>query len=173
MGYVPQETILFHASVWDNLSLAKPEASAAEIELAAKRAHAHNFIAALPRGYQTIIGDQGVALSGGQRQRLGIARALLGDPKLLLMDEALNALDAESEAELLRTIEELRRQVGVLIIAHRLATVRAADCICVLDAGRVVEAGTWDELMARRARLFALVETQSSADRRNPVMQRP
>jgi ATP-binding cassette subfamily C protein len=173
MGYVPQETILFHAPVWDNLSLAKPEASAAEIELAAKRAHAHNFIAALPRGYQTIIGDQGVALSGGQRQRLGIARALLGDPKLLLMDEALNALDAESEAELLRTIEELRRQVGVLIIAHRLATVRAADCICVLDAGRVVEAGTWDELMARRARLFALVETQSSADRRNPVMQRP
>jgi ATP-binding cassette subfamily C protein len=171
MGYVPQETILFHASVWDNLSLAQPEASAAEIETAARRAHAHDFITALPHGYKTMIGDQGVALSGGQRQRLGIARALLGDPKLLLMDEALNALDAESEAELLRTLEELRRQVGVLIIAHRLATVRTADCICVLEAGRVIETGTWDELMARRARLFTLVETQSSVDRRNTVMQ--
>lgn len=170
MGYVPQETILFHASVWDNLSLAQPEASAAEIETAARRAHAHDFIMALPHGYKTMIGDQGVALSGGQRQRLGIARALLGDPKLLLMDEALNALDAESEAELLRTIEELRRQVGVLIIAHRLATVRTADYICVLEAGRVIEAGTWDELMARRARLFTLVETQSSVDRRSPAI---
>jgi len=169
MGYVPQETILFHASVVDNLSLANPAASAAEIELAARRAHAHDFIAALPHGYNTIIGDQGVALSGGQRQRLGIARALLGDPKLLLMDEALNALDAESEAELLRTIEELRRQVGILIVAHRLAAVRTADCICVLDAGRVVEIGTWDELMARQARFFALVEAQSSTERR-PIL---
>jgi ATP-binding cassette subfamily B protein len=168
---VPQETILFHASVWDNVSLAKPDASATEIETAARRAHAHDFITALPHGYKTIIGDQGVALSGGQRQRLGIARALLGEPKILLMDEALNALDAESEAELLRTIEELRRQVGVLIIAHRLATVRTADCICVLEAGRVIETGTWDELMARRARLFTLVETQSSVDRRSPAIQ--
>jgi ABC-type multidrug transport system fused ATPase/permease subunit len=171
MGYVPQETILFHASVWDNVSLAKPDASATEIETAARRAHAHDFITALPHGYKTIIGDQGVALSGGQRQRLGIARALLGEPKILLMDEALNALDAESEAELLRTIEELRRQVGVLIIAHRLATVRTADCVCVLEAGRVIETGTWDELMARRARLFTLVETQSSVDRRSPAIQ--
>jgi ATP-binding cassette subfamily C protein len=165
MGYVPQETILFHASISDNLSLAKPAASATEIEFAARRAHAHEFIAALPHGYNTIIGDQGVALSGGQRQRLGIARALLGEPKLLLMDEALNALDAESEADLLRTIEELRRQIGVLVVAHRLATVRTADCICVLDAGRVVEAGTWDELMARRARLFALIKAQSPTER--------
>ncbi len=167
IGYVPQETILFHASVRDNLMLAKPNATAAEIELAAKRAHAQDFIRALPEGYDTIIGDQGVKLSGGQRQRLGIARALLTNPILLLLDEAMSALDAQSEAELLGTLEELRKQMGILIVAHRLAAVRAADCICVIEAGRVVESGTWNELMARRTRLYALAEAQSLADDRS------
>src|SRR5580704_4154207 len=161
IGYVPQETILFHASIRDNLTLVKPNASSAEIETAARRAHAYDFIQAWPEGFDTIIGDQGVKLSGGQRQRLGIARALLTNPILLLMDEAMSALDAQSEAELLRTLEELRKQMGILIVAHRLAAVRTADTICVLDAGRVVEAGTWNELMARRARLYALAEAQS------------
>ena len=163
IGYVPQETILFHASIRDNLTLLKPDASQAEIESAARRAHAYDFIAAWPEGFDTIIGDQGVKLSGGQRQRLGIARALLTSPRLLLMDEAMSALDTESEAELLRTIEDLRREMGILIVAHRLGAVRTADSICVLDAGRVVEAGTWNELMARRSRLYALAEAQSLA----------
>src|ERR1700733_8344883 len=133
VGYVPQETLLFHASIREKLMLAKPTATAAEIEFAAKSAHAHDFIIDLPRSYDTVIGDQGVKLSGGQRQRLGIARALLGNPILLLLDEAMSALDAESEAELLRTIEELRRRVGILLVSHRLAALRSADSIYVID----------------------------------------
>ena len=129
-------------------------------KVAARRAHAHDFIAALPRGYDTIIGDQGVKLSGGQRQRLGIARALLADPVLLVLDEAMSALDAESEREILRTLDELRKQMGILLIAHRLAAVSSADLIYVFEAGRVVESGTWDELMARRGRLYALATAQ-------------
>lgn len=160
IGYVPQETILFHASIRDNLMLASPHATAAEIQLAAQGANAHDFIAALPCGYDTIIGDQGVKLSGGQRQRLGITRALLANPILLLLDEATSALDGESEAELLRTLEELRKRMGIVIVAHRLVAVRTADAICVLEAGRVVETGTWNELMARRSRLHALAEAQ-------------
>jgi len=161
IGYVPQETILFHASVWENLTLAHPAASKAEVEKAVRRAHAYEFIAALPEGYDTIIGDQGVKLSGGQRQRLGIARALLTNPILLLLDEAMSALDAESEAELLRTLDELRSHMGILIVAHRLAAVRAADSICVLEAGRIVESGNWNELMARKSRLYALAEADA------------
>ncbi len=163
IGYVPQETILFHASIRDNLTLVKPDASQAEIETAARRAHAYEFIQAWPEGFGTVIGDQGVKLSGGQRQRLGIARALLTNPSLLLMDEAMSALDTESESDLLRTIEELRKEMGILIVAHRLAAVRTADAICVFEAGHVVEAGTWNELMARRNRLYALAEAQSLA----------
>jgi len=153
IGYVPQETILFHASVWENLTLANPAAARADVEMAVRRAHAYEFIAALPEGYDTVIGDQGVKLSGGQRQRLGIARALLTNPTLLLLDEAMSALDAESESELLHTLEELRNQMGIVIVAHRLAAVRAADSICVLEAGRIVESGSWNELMVRRTRL--------------------
>jgi ABC-type multidrug transport system fused ATPase/permease subunit len=161
IGYVPQETILFHASVWENLTLANPSASKAEVELAVWRAHAQGFIEALPEGYNTIIGDQGVKLSGGQRQRLGIARALLTNPVLLALDEAMSALDAESEAELSRTLEELRKQMGVLIITHRLGAARTADTICVFDGGRIVESGKWHELMARKSRLLSFAEAQS------------
>jgi ATP-binding cassette subfamily C protein len=164
IGYVPQETILFHTSIRDNLTLINPAASDAEIKAAAQRAHAYDFIKAWPDGFDTMIGDQGVKLSGGQRQRLGIARALLANPVLLLMDEAMSALDAESEAELLRTVDELRKEMGVLIVAHRLAAVRAADAIYVMDGGRIVESGTWNELMARRTRLYSLVEAQSIGD---------
>ncbi len=166
MGYVPQETILFHSTIRENLLVANANASDAEIKIAVRRAHAQEFIDALPEGLDTGIGDQGVKLSGGQRQRLGIARALLTNPIVLLLDEAMSALDAESEAELLGTLLELRREMGIVIVAHRLAAVRAANSICVIEAGRVVEAGTWDELMARRARLYALAESDSIADSR-------
>lgn len=160
IGYVPQETILFHASIRDNLMFANPTASAADVEAAARRAHAHDFITALPEGYDAIIGDQGVKLSGGQRQRLGIARALLTHPKLLVLDEAMSALDAASELEILRTLDELRNQMGILLIAHRLAAVASADTIYVLDKGRVVESGTWDALMGSRGQLHALAAAQ-------------
>jgi ATP-binding cassette subfamily C protein len=160
IGYVPQETILFHASIRDNLIFANQAASETEMKTAARRAHAHDFITALPEGYDTIIGDQGVKLSGGQRQRLGIARALLTNPLLLVLDEAMSALDAASELEILRTLDELRQQIGILIIAHRLAAVCSADLIYVFEDGRVSESGTWDELMARRARLYTLARAQ-------------
>lgn len=160
IGYVPQETILFHASIRDNLMFANPAASAADVETATRRAHAHDFIAALPKGYDTIIGDQGVKLSGGQRQRLGIARALLIHPRLLVLDEAMSALDAASELEILRTLDELRKQMGILLIAHRLAAVASADSIYVFDEGRAIESGTWDALMARRGQLHALAAAQ-------------
>jgi ABC-type multidrug transport system fused ATPase/permease subunit len=164
IGYVPQETILFHASIRDNLMFGNPAASAAEIEAAARRAHALDFINLLPDGFNTIIGDQGVKLSGGQRQRLSIVRALLMNPALLIMDEAMSALDTESEAGLLRTLEELRKQIGILLIAHRLAAARRADVICVFEAGHIVEAGSWSELMARKKRLYELAEGQSLAE---------
>jgi ABC-type multidrug transport system fused ATPase/permease subunit len=160
IGYVPQEDMFFHASVRENLALACPDASMEQVIRAARRAHAHEFIMALPEGYDTQIGDRGVALSGGQRQRLGIARALLSEPALLLMDEPTSALDSESEREVLATLEELRHSIGILIVAHRLATVKNADCIFVLEQGRVVEQGNWSELIARRDRFHSLVEIQ-------------
>jgi ATP-binding cassette subfamily C protein len=162
IGYVPQDTTLFHASIRDNLTLVNPGASEAEIRTAARRAHALDFINQLQDGFNTVIGDQGVKLSGGQRQRLGIARALLMNPGLLVMDEAMSALDNESEAELLHTLEELREQVGILLVAHRLAAARIADIVCVMDSGSIVESGSWDELIARRGRLYTLATVQGS-----------
>jgi ABC-type multidrug transport system fused ATPase/permease subunit len=161
IGYVPQETILFHTSIKDNLRLVNPAASESDLKTAARRAHALEFIEALPHGFETIIGDQGLKLSGGQRQRLGIARALLMNPALLIMDEAMSALDTESEAELIRMLDDLRKDIGILLVAHRLAAARSADIVCVFENGRVAESGSWNELMARKKRLHALAQAQS------------
>jgi ABC-type multidrug transport system fused ATPase/permease subunit len=161
IGYVPQETILFHTSIKGNLRLVNPAASESDLKTAARRAHALEFIEALPHGFETIIGDQGVKLSGGQRQRLGIARALLMNPALLIMDEAMSALDTESEAELIRTLDDLRKDIGILLVAHRLTAARSADIVCVFENGRVAESGSWNELMARKKRLHALAQAQS------------
>lgn len=160
VGYVPQETVLFHASIRENIALARPDAPLADIEDAARRAHAHGFIMDLPRGYDTVIGDQGVLLSGGQRQRLAIARALLADPIVLLLDEPTSALDSESEREVMASLRSLQGRYGILVVTHRLASVRGADRIYVLERGQVVETGDWAQLMGAQGRFHAMALAQ-------------
>ncbi|MEM1405029.1 MAG: ABC transporter transmembrane domain-containing protein [Pseudomonadota bacterium] len=147
LAIVPQQPTLFSADVRYNIAYGRPDASDADIEAAARRAHAHEFIQALPEGYSSDLGEQGVRLSGGQRQRIALARAMLTDPKVLLLDEATSALDAESEFQVQQAIAELMHERTTVIIAHRLATIRDADCIAVLDEGRVVAMGSHSELL--------------------------
>lgn len=149
IALVPQETVIFAASARDNLRYGRWSASEAEIEAAARAANAHDFLLALPDGYDTFLGESGARLSGGQRQRIAIARALLRDAPLLLLDEATSALDAESEASVQQALERLMQSRTTVVIAHRLATVRAADRIIVMDEGRIVEEGTHATLTAR------------------------
>ena len=149
IAVVHQDTYLFHGTVEENLRLGKPEASAAELETAARDANAHEFILQLPRGYQTVIGERGVNLSGGQRQRLAIARALLRDSPILILDEALSSVDAENEAVIQEALDRLARGRTTLILAHRLSSVIGADRVLVLDSGRVVESGRHAELIRR------------------------
>jgi ABC-type multidrug transport system fused ATPase/permease subunit len=146
MGVVSQDTVLLNDTVQANIAYGSPGATRAQVELAAAAANAAGFIAQLPQGYDTLLGERGTRLSGGQRQRIAIARALLRDPPILILDEATSALDTESERLVQQAIERLIRERTVLVIAHRLATVRDADEIVVLDAGRVVQQGTHDEL---------------------------
>jgi ABC-type multidrug transport system fused ATPase/permease subunit len=160
IGYVQQDTVLFHQSIRDNIAWGLPSANDQLVQEAAVKALAHDFILQQPAGYATVIGDQGFRLSGGQRQRLGIARALLGQPRLLLMDESTSALDATSEAAVLETIESLRRNICIIIASHRLATVRNADMVVVLSRGVVVEIGAWPALIAKRGHLYQLAQAQ-------------
>jgi ATP-binding cassette subfamily B protein len=148
IGLVPQEATLFAASALDNIRYARPKASEAEVVAAARAAHAHDFISALPDGYHSHLGERGVRLSGGQRQRIAIARAMLKNPPLLLLDEATSALDAESERAVQAALEAAMQGRTTLVIAHRLATVQRADRIVVLEAGRIVEQGRHAELVA-------------------------
>jgi len=149
LGFVGQETVLLNDTVLANIAYGRPGATQAEVEAAARAANAHTFIVQLPEGYRTVLGERGTRLSGGQRQRIAIARALLRDPPILILDEATSALDSESERLVQDALLRLMRDRTVLVIAHRLATVRHADQILVLDHGRIVERGTHDEL--RRA----------------------
>ncbi|GAA4040324.1 hydrophobic compound transporter HcuC [Sphingomonas rosea] len=149
IALVPQETVIFAASARDNLRYGRWDASEAEIEAAARAANAHDFIVSLPEGYDTFLGESGARLSGGQRQRIAIARALLRDAPLLLLDEATSALDAESEASVQQALERLMESRTTVVIAHRLATVRAADRIIVMEDGRIVEEGNHATLTAR------------------------
>ncbi|MBX3247803.1 MAG: ATP-binding cassette domain-containing protein [Myxococcales bacterium] len=148
IAMVPQDPVLFSGSVAENIAYARPDASRADIEAAARRANAHDFIIGFPEGYETRCGERGVQLSGGQRQRVAIARAILADPQILILDEATSSLDAESEAAIQVALAELMKGRTTLVIAHRLSTVRDADRIVVLDGGRVAEVGRHDELMA-------------------------
>ncbi len=149
LGVVTQGTFLFSDTIHYNIAYGRPEATEEEIARAARQAHAEEFIAACPEGYQTLVGERGVRLSGGQRQRLAIARAFLKDPPILILDEATSDLDAESEFMVQQALTDLMRGRTVLVIAHRLATVRNADRIVVVHGGRIVEIGRHDELIAR------------------------
>jgi ATP-binding cassette subfamily C protein CydCD len=163
IALVSQETYLFHGTVEANLRMGKPDATAAELEAAARAAHADEFIAALPQGYRTVVGERGVRLSGGQRQRIAIARALLRDAPILILDEALSSVDAESEAVIQDALERLMAGRTTLIIAHRLSSVVGADRILVLEEGRLAEAGHHAELMAARGAYWRLMGTQAQA----------
>ena len=147
IGVVSQQPTLFSADVMHNIRYGRVEATDAEVEAAAKAAHAHEFIMQLPQGYKSELGEQGVRLSGGQRQRIAIARAILKNPRILLLDEATSALDAESESHVQQALEVLMKNRTTVIIAHRLSTILHADSIAVIDAGKVVAQGSHDELM--------------------------
>lgn len=149
IAIVPQEPILFHRSLAENIAYARPGATRAEIEEAARLANAHDFVSTLPKGYDTLVGERGVKLSGGERQRVAIARAFLADAPVLILDEATSSLDSESEALIGQAIERLMEGRTTIVIAHRLSTVRAMDRILVFDRGRVVEEGTHEALLKR------------------------
>jgi len=160
IALVPQDPVVFSGSVTENIRYGRPEASEAEVRHAAELANAHGFITALPQGYDTQVGERGVTLSGGQRQRIAIARAILKDAPILLLDEATSALDAESERAVQAALDTLMRGRTTLVIAHRLATIRAADRILVLDDGRIVETGTHESLLAQGALYAQLANLQ-------------
>ncbi|MHD0282974.1 ABC transporter ATP-binding protein [Rhodococcus aetherivorans] len=156
VGVVSQETYLLHATVRENLRHAKPDATDAEIEQAARAAHIHELLSSLPDGYDTVVGARGHRFSGGEKQRLAIARTLLRDPRILVLDEATSALDNETERAVQQALDAARRGRTTLTVAHRLSTIRDADTIVVLDRGRIVEQGSHDELLARGGRYAAL-----------------
>ncbi len=150
IGYVPQEPILFHRTLRENIAYGKLDATDAEIEQAAQMAHAHEFIVRLPKGYDTLVGERGIKLSGGERQRIAIARAILKNAPILLLDEATSALDSESEVTIQSALHELMKGKTVIAIAHRLSTLREMDRIIVMDEGRVAEDGTHVSLLKKR-----------------------
>ena len=166
IGIVTQETYLFHDTIANNLRYAQPDAADADLIAAAKAANIHEFIAALPEGYATIVGERGHKLSGGERQRLAIARVLLKNPRILILDEATSSLDSVSEALIQEALEPLMRGRTSLVIAHRLSTILAADIIFVVDKGRIVESGTHAVLLARNGTYAGLYWEQFAESRK-------
>jgi len=165
IGMVTQETYLFHDTIRTNLTYAKPDATQAEIESAAKAANIHNFIMDLPEGYDTIVGERGYRLSGGEKQRIALARVILKNPRILVLDEATSSLDSESEALIQDALKRVMAGRTSIVIAHRLSTILAADMILVMDRGRIVERGTHEELLATGGIYSQLYETQFRGER--------
>lgn len=161
IGYVPQDASFFHATVAENIAWGFEGASREDIVEAARLANADEFIRGFPDGYDTVIGDRGMRMSGGQRQRLGLARAIVRRPSILVLDEATSALDAESEEKVQSAVDRLSGSLTVLIVTHRLATVRGCGLIHVLEDGRLIESGSWDDLLSRKGRFAELVELQT------------
>ncbi|MCF6314604.1 MAG: ATP-binding cassette domain-containing protein [Verrucomicrobiales bacterium] len=149
--------LLFGGSILENIAYGCPDADREQIEQAASRANAHEFIKAFPEGYDTLVGDRGVRLSGGQRQRIAIARAILADPAILILDEATSSLDAESERVVQEALEELMKGRTSIIIAHRLATVKDADRIVVIKDGMTVQTGTHEQLIAEKDGMYRML----------------
>jgi ATP-binding cassette subfamily B protein len=163
VGVVSQETYLFHASVRENLRFAKPEATDEEVEAAARAARIHDVVASLPEGYDTVVGERGFRFSGGEKQRIAIARTILRNPPVLVLDEATSALDVQTERAVEEALEGLAEGRTVIVIAHRLSTVRDADQIVVLADGEIVERGTHDELLVEGGRYAAMVARDGTA----------
>jgi ABC-type multidrug transport system fused ATPase/permease subunit len=160
LGVVLQDNFLFDGTVTENIRFARPDASPEEVTSAARIAHCDEFVRAFPDGYETIVGERGIKLSGGQRQRIAIARAILADPRILILDEATSSLDSESEALIQDGLRKLRHGRTSFVIAHRLSTIRSADQILVLEDGEIVERGTHTELMRMGGRYRDLHDRQ-------------
>ena len=171
IGVVPQDTVLFNDTIYYNICYGRPDATREEVEQAARLARIHDFIMALPAGYETTVGERGLKLSGGEKQRVAIARTILKNPQILLFDEATSALDTRTEQEIQRSLEEVSRGRTTVVIAHRLSTIINADEIVVLDRGRVAERGRHGELLARERPLCRHVAAPAGSRRRRRPRQ--
>jgi ATP-binding cassette subfamily B protein len=173
IGIVPQDTVLFNDTIYYNIQYGRPGATREEVIAAAQAAHIHDFIASLPDGYDTHVGERGLKLSGGEKQRVAIARALLKEPRILIFDEATSALDSKSEKAIQAELDRIARGHTTLVIAHRLSTIMDADEILVMDRGRIVERGTHRELLVRRgayAQMWALQQQEDAARAREEAV---
>jgi ATP-binding cassette subfamily B protein len=167
IAVVPQDTVLFNDTIGYNIAFGKPGSTSLEVQQAAKLAHLHDFIASLPEGYETKVGERGVKLSGGEKQRVSIARAAIKRPRIYVFDEATSSLDSRTEREILQNLDEISRNSTTVVIAHRLSTVVHADEIVLIDAGVIVERGTHHSLLAAGGRYASLWTLQQGA----PVLQ--
>ena len=162
IGVVLQEPYLFHGTIFDNIAYGKPEASPGEIMAAAKAAYAHDFVVTFPDGYDTLVGERGTRLSGGERQRISIARAILHDPRILILDEATASVDTQTEQQIQNALKNLVQGRTVFAIAHRLSTLRNANRLVVMENGKIAEIGTHDELLEKRGVFYKLVNAQKA-----------